>query len=192
LKSVIKRLRDDVADARTNVGIGDAVMQYEKQLRARLKRVLTREKQLMAAIASRLSPSQLQRKARLDRLIARAERSQRNLDGVNQRIDAILAAKRAEIRRVLAEEKVKLGGYRQQLALYRPSSAVVVGGVALSNFRRVSKMVEGVLVKADVGVLDVVWAIKNLAKGHYEKRESLYMRAMEALKRKYREPRGEP
>jgi len=45
-------------------------------------------------------------------------------------------------------------------------------------------------VKADVGVLDVVWAIKNLAKGRYEKRESTFMKAMELLKAKYREPRG--
>ena len=107
-----------------------------------------------------------------------------------ERIDGYLAAKRAEVLRVLAEEKAKLNGYRQQVALYAPTSKEVVGGVALQNFRKVSQMVQSVLVKADVGVLDVVWAIKNLAKGQYEKKESLFMRAMEALKLKYREPRG--
>lgn len=190
LKGLVKGLREDLADNRNNLGIGDSVMAYEKKLRAQYAAVLTREQQLTAAAAANLTPDKAARKARIDSLLVRIQRADSNLKGVNQRIDGYLAAKRGEILRVLAEEKAKLAGYRQQVALYAPSSKEVVGGVALQNFRKVSQMVQGVLVKADVGVLDVVWAIKNLAKGQYEKKESLFMRAMEALKLKYREPRG--
>ena len=190
LQSTIKDVRRDIADARSNVGIGDAVMQYEGQLRAQYKGVLAKEQQLAAAVVGRLTPDQQRRKVQIDALMAKMERLQGNLDQVNRRIDLFLAAKRAKVMRVLGEERVKLAAYSQQLGVYQPSSAEVVGGVALQNFRRVSQKVYEVLVKADVGVLDVVWAIKNLAKGRYERRESLYMRAMEALKTKYREPRG--
>ena len=123
-------------------------------------------------------------------LLARMDKAQGNLDQVNRRIDSYLASKRAEIVRVLTEEKAKLVGYKVHLAKIRPESKVVVGGVAMQNFKKVADKVYQVLVKADVGVLDVVWAIKNLAKGRYEKRESTFMKAMEMLKAKYREPRG--
>jgi tetratricopeptide (TPR) repeat protein len=190
LRSMIKTLRGDLADARNNVGIGDAVMAYEKQLRTQYRKVLSQLQALAATLASRLSGSQLQQKTTLDLLLARMAKAQGNLDAVNGRIDAYLATKRAEILRVLTEEKAKLVGYREHLAQIRPRSKEVVGGVAMQNFKKVSEKVYQVLVKADVGVLDVVWAIKNLAKGRYEKRESTFMRAMEMLKAKYREPRG--
>lgn len=190
LRSMINTLRGDIADARNNVGIGDAVMRYEKQLRSQYKKVLTQLQQLAATLASRLSGSQRQQKAVLDLLMARMDKAQANLDQVNGRIDAYLATKRADIIRVLTEEKAKLVGYKTHLATVRPLSKEIVGGVAKENFKKVSEKVYQVLVKADVGVLDVVWAIKNLAKGRYEKRESTFMKAMELLKAKYREPRG--
>lgn len=190
LKGLVQSLRDDVADARNNIGIGDAVMVYEQRLRRQYRAALRRERDIAAKAASRLTPGKASRKARIDALMARIGRARQNLASVNRRIDAYLAAKRKDVLRVLAEEKAKLAGYRQQMALYGPSSREVVGGVALQNFRRVSQMVQAVLVKADVGVLDVVWAIKKLAKSRYEKKEALYMRAMEALKKKYQEPRG--
>jgi len=190
LKGLVRSLRDDVADARNNIGIGDAVMVYEQRLRQQYRAALQREQQITARAASRLTADKASRKARIDALMARIGRARQNLVSVNRRIDAYLAAKRKEVLQVLAEEKAKLAGYRQQMALYGPSSREVVGGVALQNFRRVSQMVQAVLVKADVGVLDVVWAIKKLAKSRYERKEALYMRAMEALKKKYREPRG--
>ncbi len=190
LKGLVKGLREDLADARNNAGIGDSVMAYEQRLRKQYAAVLAQEQKLTASAAANLTPDKASRKARIDALLARITQADRNLASVNQRIAGYLKAKRGEVLRVLAEEKAKLVGYRQQLALHTPTSREVVGGVALQNFRKVSQMVQGVLVKADVGVLDVVWAIKNLAKGRYEKKESLFMRAMEALKRKYAEPRG--
>ncbi|MFH2009970.1 MAG: tetratricopeptide repeat protein [bacterium] len=190
LRSMISTLRGDVADARNNVGIGDAVMRYEKQLRAQYKSVLARLQALAATITARMTPDQQSRKAELDRLVARMTKAQSDLDQVNRRIDAFLAVKRAHVLRVLSEEKAKLSGYQQQLAEYKQPSQSVVGGVAFENFQKVAEKVQQVLVKADVGVLDVVWVIKNLAKGRYEKRESLFMRHMELLKAKYREPRG--
>jgi tetratricopeptide (TPR) repeat protein len=190
LKSMITGLRSDIADSRNNVGIGDAVMRYEKQLRAQYKKVLARLQGLAASLASRLSGSQRQQKAELDLLMARMTKAQSNLDQVNLRIDSYVASKRAEVVRVLTEEKAKLVGYKAHLAKVRPGSKEVVGGVAMQNFKKVAQKVYQVLVKADVGVLDVVWAIKNLAMGRYEKRESTFMKAMEMLKAKYREPRG--
>ncbi len=190
LRSMIKGLRNDIADSRNNVGIGDAVMRYEKQLRAQYKKVLSQLQGLAATLASRLSGSQRQQKRVLDLLLARMAKAQSNLDQVNRRIDAFVASKRAEIVRVLTQEKAKLVGYKAHLAVVRPQSKEVVGGVAMQNFKKVSEKVYQVLVKADVGVLDVVWAIKNLAMGRYEKRESTFMKAMELLKAKYREPRG--
>lgn len=188
----IKRLREDVADSRGTVGIDDAVMRQERQIRSQLAVVLNRERQLGAELASRMRPSQRAERARLEALVSRIARAQQNLARVNQRIDDILAAKKAEVVSVLAEEKAKLVGYHSQVALYRPDSEEVVGGVVLRNFKQVSQMVHNVLVRADVGVLDVVWAIKSLTKDRYEHQEREYMRDMESLKAKYREPRGEP
>ncbi len=190
LRSMIKMLRGDIADTRNNVGIGDGVMRYEKRLRGLYKSVLKKLQALAATLASRLSGSDRSKKAVLDLLMGRMDKAQVNLDQVNQRIDAYLASKRANVLRVLAEEKSKLVGYRAHLAKVKPESKEIVGGVAKDNFKKVSEKVYQVLVKADVGVLDVVWAIKNLAKGRYEKRESTFMKAMEMLKAKYREPRG--
>lgn len=192
LRQLVKDLREDVANGRSSVGIDDSVMRYEKALRAELEALVQREQQLGAVIAARLSPRDAQKKARLDALNARVTRAQTNLASVGTRIDGFLASKRADVVRVLAEEKARMEGYRQQVAEYQPSTEEVVGGVAIQSFRRVSEMVREVLVRADVGVLDVMWAIKDLSKGGFERQEGLFQRAMEALKAKYREARGEP
>jgi hypothetical protein len=192
LTSMIRSIREDIRDGRDNVGIGDAVMQHEKQLRQRYKKVLQQEQRLAQAIESRMSGAQRRRKANLDVLLGRIQRAQQNVGRLNRRIDAYLAAKRAKITAALAREKVNLAAYRKELKSHQPETQEVVGGITYQNFQRVSEKVKNIVVKADVGVLDVVWAIKNLAKTTYEKRESLYMRALEALKLKYREARFSP
>ncbi|MDY0002212.1 MAG: tetratricopeptide repeat protein [Polyangia bacterium] len=192
IQARIRSLREDVADSRSTVGIDDAVMRQERQLRSQLASVLALERQLSASIASRMRSGQRARLGRIESLISRIDRAQQNLVRVNQRIDNILEAKKAEVASILAEEKAKLVGYRSQLALYQPSSEEVVGGVVLRSFKQVAAMVQSVLVRADVGVLDVVWAIKSLTTDQRDQQEGRYMKEMEALKSKYREPRGEP
>jgi hypothetical protein len=139
-----------------------------------------------------MSPAQRQLKEQLDGLIQRSEKASRDVKAVFAKVDEYLAAKRVEITQALAQEKANLAGYRQQLAAYEPEGREAVGGVTYENFRRVSQKVYSVLVKADVGVLDVVWAIKNLTKTTYEQKDSALMKALETLKEKYREARGEP
>ena len=80
---------------------------------------------------------------------------------VMAKVEALLAVKLGEARRIVEQERANIERYKQQLAQYAPEARSVAGGVASEGFRTAASVVRELLIKADVGVLDVAWALKS-------------------------------
>jgi len=93
----------------------------------------------------------------------------------------------AEMQKVLGEEGAKLTGYRTQLATLEGQSEDVVGGIALLNFRQVRQRFYDLVLRADVGTIDVAWAVREEHRTRGETLTRERARALQSLDDEYRD-----
>ena len=81
--------------------------------------------------------------------------------GDNQRIDDMLDSRLKDIQSEINDEKAHVAIYRQQLGGYTTESADVGGGIMAESLKNVTQRFYNVVVRADVGIIDVAWALKD-------------------------------
>jgi TolA-binding protein len=82
----------------------------------------------------------------------------------NSSIDAIRQAARTQaalIRQQIAEEAHNLEGYQGEVAVNEKNAGGLVGRIAYDNFLRVRRQIYDLVLKADVGIIDVGWTRKH-------------------------------
>ena len=141
----IRVLRIALEASRLQVGPGDA--RYERHDRLRREHA-----RLTAQVNERLRDPQL------SGLFSRLDQIDSQLDGRDQQIQVIVQERTTEIRRQLEEESGRIAGYRQALTELEGETEDVVGAVTYSNFRQVQARFYDLVLRADVGRIDVAWA----------------------------------
>lgn len=190
LEEKLDAVRDVIVDAKTVAGIDDSTMEEEKRVRARYKRVLTRQKQLYSQVVDRLSGGGKGRAERVARVAQEAEDAGAYLVKYNERIEKLLAYRLGRVRRILAEEKVNIRSYKDLLKEYEPETREVAGGVTQEGFKAVSREFYKLVIKADVGVLDVAWAVKSDLSDSWARTSQVRSRQLEDLEKRFREVRS--
>ena len=87
------------------------------------------------------------------------------LDRATVKIDGIVEEALVEVNSMLADEKAKLSAYTQEYANYDGESHVLGGEVLGMAFGVVAKKLYEVLIRSDVGLVDVAWSVKESADG---------------------------
>jgi hypothetical protein len=62
------------------------------------------------------------------------------------------------MRRIIEEESVNVAGYREQIATLETEAEDVIGAVTHANFNNVRQRFYDLVLRADVGRIDVAWA----------------------------------
>ncbi|MBI5547355.1 MAG: tetratricopeptide repeat protein, partial [Deltaproteobacteria bacterium] len=165
LGSVQKRLRDEKA----RLGLTGSA---DSNLRVQYEEVLKREKELMAGARGNL-PSQLQG------VLSGLDEARASIDGLKSRSSAAKANIREAVMRKAdaMREKVRtetdlLKSYEVEVGQVAGSAQNLVGNIAYESFKRVRRQFYDLVLKADVGLVDVAWTrkqdktqqIQNLAK----------------------------
>jgi TolA-binding protein len=155
------KLRRDLDDARQSVGVDDADMQQAQLLKAKYDDVLRRMHDLDVRVCSRLSPVDRARAEQIESILDRARGVETKVAAFNGRIDAMLDERLKDIQSELNDEKAHVAIYRQQLGGYTSESADVGGGIMAESLKAVAQRFYNVVVRADVGIIDVAWALKD-------------------------------
>ncbi len=150
-RSQIEQLERLIEIARIQVGVGDARYQRDDRLRTEYNGLVERERQLLAAAGVR-------RPRELDQMFARAIEVEAVLDRHDNLVDQVVEERTAEMREVIGEESTNLEGYRNALASLEGETIEVVGAVTQSNFDDVRHRFYDLVLRADVGRIDVAWA----------------------------------
>jgi tetratricopeptide (TPR) repeat protein len=161
LRKEYDRLRSEILTAKETLGVGDAVSVEEGKLRAELKQVVDLEKALAAHVMVRLPPAQRAKVEQIQSVLERVASVEERVAAFNQRVDQAVEQRLAETRTILAEEKVKVSGYKQQVTEYEHQSDALGGTAALLALRGVRNRAYTLVVESDVGVTDVAWALKD-------------------------------
>jgi tetratricopeptide (TPR) repeat protein len=155
------RLRKELDDAKLAVGVDDADMQQASALRAQYDEVLRRLHDLDVRVRARLSSQDREKAEQIESILDRARAVQTKVNAFNGRIDHMLDEQLKEIETAVDDEKLKVVAYRKTLGGYSDESADVGGGIVADNFKAVTQRFYNVVVRADVGIIDVAWALKE-------------------------------
>ncbi len=155
------RLRKELDDAKSAVGVDDADMQQASALRAQYDDVLRRLHDLDVRVRQRLSAGDREKAEQIESILDRARAVQTKVNAFNGRIDHMLDEQLKEITTAVDDEKLKVMAYRKTLGGYTDESADVGGGIVAENFKAVTQRFYNVVVRADVGIIDVAWALKE-------------------------------
>jgi hypothetical protein len=150
-RTEIQQLERLIEIARIQVGVGDARYQRDDRLRDEYNRLVERESQLLASAGIR-------RPAELDRMFGRIAEIEGVLDRHDAIVDSVVEERTADMRRVISEESTNVAGYRERLASLETETEDVVGGVTYQNFQNVRQRFYDLVLRADVGRIDVAWA----------------------------------
>jgi hypothetical protein len=165
-------------------GTGDA------ELRARYEALISQEKAVLASGRASLSGEALA-------VLQGVDRSRGSIDGLKRRSEGAKKLIREAVRRkgdalkdkVLAEAR-QLRDYEGEVARVSGDARDLVGSIAFESFKRVRRQFYDLVLKADVGLVDVAWTrkqdktaeIQNLAKQKERELKGLETEFKEVLK----------
>lgn len=156
----LAQVRREVVLGRDDAGTGDEAAVRNRTLRVQLRKALEAEHVLSARLAGGS-----ERAAQLDSLIRRGDAVLGHLDRIDREIDDVVEIALEEVRDSLGREKAELASYRREFLLYEAESRALGGTVLGEAFRSVKGKFYEVLVRTDVGVVDVSWSQKEESDG---------------------------
>jgi len=167
-------IRREVVLGRDEAGSGDEVSLRARTLRDQLRAAYADEHRAVA----RLTLADAKRGGKIGDLIRRSDTAMGQLDTVNDTIDQIVEVALTEVKDTLTYEKAELASYRREFLLYEAESRALGGTVLGNAFRDVKAKFYDVLVRSDVGVVDVGWSQKeesdeDLARLNVEKQREI-------------------
>ncbi len=162
-QAALDAIRKEIDEATQSVGVDDGDMRAADALKARYTELVARQHTLGQSVRSRLGPSERAKAEQIESVLDRVHNVETHLGQYNHRIDGLVEEKLGPIRAAIAEEKGKVGGFKQTLTGYVGESSEVGGGVLAASMRGVAQRFYNMVVRADVGIIDVAWALKDTA-----------------------------
>lgn len=180
LQEVRKKLQDERETADTSLG-------GEGEIRQQYDAALEREHELVAKAESKLDPM-------LSRVWERAHQIREKLGQVRQRVRSAKDTIRAQVQRrgnsirqkVLAEQQL-LQEYDKEVGAVSGDARNLVGRIAFDSFRRVRQQFYDLVLKADVGVVDVAFTRKQDKTEDIQKLSQQKDRELKALDEEFKE-----
>jgi TolA-binding protein len=155
------RVRKDLDDAKMSVGVDDADMQLAQELRKKYDDVLRRLHDIDVRVRSQLSAGDRAKAEQIESILDRARGVESKVAAFNGRIDQMLDVRLKDLMTEVSDEKLKITAYREKLGGYTSESADVGGGIMAEQFKAVTTRFYNVVVRAEVGIIDVAWALKD-------------------------------
>ncbi|MFB6264565.1 MAG: tetratricopeptide repeat protein [Bradymonadaceae bacterium] len=161
LKKRKRAIKQQVSVARQKVGMGDEVTQREQKMRRKYEEMIRERKQFLAKLHGRVGASRRKKLRRIQRarepLPRASDRLRRFFDEMRRLVDErsrqLIATARAE--------RQRLDKRSQRLAALKDSSTDTMASLAEQNYRKIKKHFEQLVLRGDVGLIDVAWRKKE-------------------------------
>lgn len=161
LRAELDELRRDTTLAHDRAGTGDEAAQRGQSLRVELRRVLEDEHGLMLRIAGRMDGGDRERGQAIVTLLATAQELSGEIDALERVIGEVVEVALEEARSALVEEKARLAVIKRELGDHEAEARELGGAVVSASFAAAKDKLYEILVRADVGVVDVHWSRKE-------------------------------
>ena len=118
-------------------------------------------RQYSDTLRARTGDNERTRAEQIESILGRARAAQSDIDSFNAKIDTLIDQKLGDVKTTIADEKVHLAQYTQALANNPGQTTDVGAGVTAQSFRNIAERFYQIVVRADVGIIDVAWALKQ-------------------------------
>jgi hypothetical protein len=163
LQGDLEETRREAVLARDTAGTGDETALAARELCSRLRQALDDEHRAMRRVAEQVSGSDRVKLDQIASLTRTANSVTVKLDDMNRAIDAVVDVALEEVFADLEEQRARLSAYRQEFRLYESESRDLGGAILAASFDAVKERFYDVLIRSDIGVIDVTWSQKEHA-----------------------------
>jgi hypothetical protein len=151
----IAEYRDGIDMGRAQSGFGDQRYVEDDQVRRRFRELFAREVALVAAGQDSGDASEYARS--IQPTLARADTLELGLEAKRAELERSAAERAEGLKRKIDEEIVALENHSTRLDQLDQEARIVVGEVAMRNFARVRERVKGIVLRADIGIVQEAW-----------------------------------
>jgi tetratricopeptide (TPR) repeat protein len=151
----IAQYREAIENGRVQSGFGDQRYIDDDQARRRFKEVLNREAALCASGQDSGDAAEYARS--IQPILARADTIDLRLDGTRADLERNATAQADALRVKIAEELASVETRAAALDQVDQEARVVVGEVAMKAFGAVRERLKGIVLRADVGIVQEAW-----------------------------------
>jgi tetratricopeptide (TPR) repeat protein len=161
LRTSHDKVREEIADASRDASAAGAAGQADRANAQRLGELLKQEAEIERRAEVRLGPNDRAEMERMNGVLSRCDAIERQLGDFDHRVDGQVDVRLAEVKRYLATEKEELADATTKLGTIMDSSKSLGGGLAQAIFTKVADKFYDLVVKSDVGIIDVSWGLKD-------------------------------
>lgn len=158
-RELLGELRREVEMGRAEVGLGDMRYQNDALARIQFRDLLDHEMQLVAAGAAGSGAQTFARTSQP--LLVWTRENEDKLVAIIQDMEKQVAARSAVLQGKIEAERQNIAQYQQQLDAIDGNARDVVGHVAERNFGLVRDRLRGIVLRADVGVTEEAWEVRE-------------------------------
>ena len=172
----IQAFRIEIEAQRLQVGVGDDRYTRQARLRQQYDDLVQQEHALGGGSD-----------AAIDRLYTRMSAIETSLDGRDTVVRQAADQRAANIGTQVATESARIEGYQQALAQLETEAEDVVGAVTYQNFLAVQRRFYDLVLRSDVGDIDVAWEIREEHRSRVEMLTLDHTHELQALDDEFRE-----
>jgi len=154
---------DRVGSADTQRAAAPAVVSgaREHAVAERLQQVLQQEHQLQNEVGKRVSPKLRTEIERALEVVSRADAALGQLLTLDARLDAEAEVRVAALQAVASDRRLDVAAAEGKLAVVVGDAQSLGGSLARVMYTRIADRLYDLVVRADVGLIDVAWAVKD-------------------------------
>ncbi|ADO70491.1 hypothetical protein [Stigmatella aurantiaca] len=158
LKAALARTRAQLAEERSTVA---TFVAGEERIRQQFYEVLKQEHLLLASISSRLPEDVARQMAHVQEVRERAEGLRLRVDTAKSVLHAQMERRVRTIHDKVRAEEALLAGYGEETVSASSNARNLVGRIAFDSFRRVRQHFYELVLKGDLGLVDVAFTRKQ-------------------------------
>ena len=175
MRTELDDLRNQIVQGRDTAGIGDEVALKDRELRKQLREAINAEARGAGGDPSRLG------------VIQKAGAVVERIAKMNEQIDGMVDAALGDVRTQLAKEKNELNSYRKEFLSAEAESRALGGTVLGQSFKQVKAKFYDVVIRSDVGLVDVSWSQKEDVDSDLAKLNTMQQREVKQLRDEFRD-----
>ncbi|HEU4578891.1 MAG TPA: tetratricopeptide repeat protein [Polyangiaceae bacterium] len=155
----IESYRQDVETGRVQVGFGDRRYAEDERVRRRFSELLDREIALLQQM--NVGEDSLGYIRSVTPILADARGLEQTLQEKLAALEANVAAQSEQLQRLVDEESAHIEQYTQKLDALDQHARLLVGEVAMRSFSSVRDHLKGIVLRADVGIVQQAWELRE-------------------------------
>ena len=163
------KLFSEVQKEKTLLGIGGATLTHEDQIRLQFKEALTEERTIYKKIRKKLDIRASGLMDSIERLRTKERRLSKDVRGFYASLEKMVGNKIKYYKKELGTQKRALASYQRNIDKIENRAANIVGEVASNSFKQVNEKLDHIILKANLGLIDVAWQEKKNIAEKYKK-----------------------